>query len=360
MAQFFTDFSDYTTGTVPSEWNTFSGTEGVFTVVNRSFIGTKALNRSSASGDSGLRWTSIGSALDPQVLAVLEIKDTGTSKNEIYLRQNTGADGYRIDYAPSTGVLRVRTGVSSSAESVSTGIILGIGDYVAIRAENRGGEVRAKVWIWGSAEPSSWQLVSVRSQSSGGYVGVFSGGSTGAYHHYYAVGTEGDVAPMPGGAGVTTLSINESDPQEVIVSQTLQLTIALSNPVGSTEWVSGTPSVATVSSNGLVTGISEGSALITATNNSVSDSITVNVIDPEAGLIAGTAQYYDAVDQQIKAATSGTFVAISPTGTRHTAAIGSNGSYSLTGLNAGLYDTYARIPVGPDILTSQVKQVNVT
>jgi hypothetical protein len=362
MAQFSTDFSEHTTGLQPPGWEIFgSGGDGGYLVQNFDLIGTKALNKTNSVGSTGIAWTSIGTDASPQVLAVLQIKETGSSRTELYLGQpiidNTNS-GYRLDYEAATGILRIRTGTTSNSSSVNTGVVTGIGDVIAIRIEMRGGQIRAKAWLWGSSEPSVWQLDVARTPITG-YQGVFASG-TGAVYHYYAVGTGTDEAPMPGLGGVTTLSINESDPQEVIVSQTLQLTTAISNPVGSTEWVSGTPSVATVSSNGLVTGVSVGSSLITATNNSVSDSITVNVIDPEAGLITGTAQYYDAVDQQIKAATSGTFVAISPTGTQHTAAIGSNGSYSLTELSAGLYDTYTRIPVGPDILTSQVKQVNVT
>ncbi len=85
----------------------------------------------------------------------------------------------------------------------------------------------------------------------------------------------------------TTVAIDQSDPQSILVGGTVQLSATVANPSGSTSWASDDELVATVDASGEVTGIGVGSAEITATNNGVSDSITVNV-GASVGSIADT------------------------------------------------------------------------
>lgn len=75
----------------------------------------------------------------------------------------------------------------------------------------------------------------------------------------------------------TTVAIDQTDPQQVEVGSTLQLSATVTNGDGATTWASDDEAVATVDASGLVSGVAVGSAEITATNNGVSDSITVNV-----------------------------------------------------------------------------------
>lgn len=82
----------------------------------------------------------------------------------------------------------------------------------------------------------------------------------------------GDEPPDP-----TTVAIDQADPQQVEVGSTLQLSATVTNGDGATTWASDDEAVATVDASGLVSGVAVGSAEITATNNGVSDSITVNV-----------------------------------------------------------------------------------
>lgn len=80
-----------------------------------------------------------------------------------------------------------------------------------------------------------------------------------------------------GGGATTTVSIDQSDPQSVEIGSTLQLSATVTDGSGSTTWASDDEAVATVDATGLVTGVGTGSCTITATNNGVSDSITLNV-----------------------------------------------------------------------------------
>jgi len=144
---------------------------------------------------------------------------------------------------------------------------------------------------------------------------------------------------LGGAAPGTTVSINQNDPQSVQVGSTLQLTATVNNGSGSTVWSSNATGIATVnSSTGLVTGVAVGSAQITATNNGVSSTITVNVTTAAAaGTISGNIRLEDIVvsGARVYAITAAHTVA-------GTALTNTSGNYSITGLAAGTYDIFVR------------------
>lgn len=85
-------------------------------------------------------------------------------------------------------------------------------------------------------------------------------------------------------ASVVSVSIDQTDPQGIEVGGSLQLTVDVVTTGGADDtvsWSSSDTGIATVdASTGLVAGVAEGSATITASSNAdgaVSDSITVNV-----------------------------------------------------------------------------------
>jgi uncharacterized protein YjdB len=103
---------------------------------------------------------------------------------------------------------------------------------------------------------------------------------------------------------VLTGILLSADPASIGVGSTTQITVTPTPSawVGSYTYVSDTPAVATVSDSGLVTGVSVGSAIITATsfeNNSISSTITINVIEGPmtsfdfSTLPSGSSEYTD-------------------------------------------------------------------
>ena len=72
-----------------------------------------------------------------------------------------------------------------------------------------------------------------------------------------------------------TASIDEST---IYVGNTTQIRASIKNGIGKTTFTSSNTKVATVSSNGVVTGIGKGSAIITVTNNGVSANVSINVL----------------------------------------------------------------------------------
>ena len=76
-----------------------------------------------------------------------------------------------------------------------------------------------------------------------------------------------------------TVAINGSETAEIYVTRTVQLTVTKAPADAAITWTSSDDEVATVSENGLVTGVKGGEAIITATSGNASDSITVTVKD---------------------------------------------------------------------------------
>jgi glucose/arabinose dehydrogenase len=89
----------------------------------------------------------------------------------------------------------------------------------------------------------------------------------------------GDLQPLPPVAVVTVTSPAAT----VEVGQTLQLTATASGATGVTledrvfEWTTGDAAIASVSASGLVTGVSEGQAVISAVSEGVTGSVTLSV-----------------------------------------------------------------------------------
>lgn len=76
-----------------------------------------------------------------------------------------------------------------------------------------------------------------------------------------------------------TVAIDGSETAELYVTRTVQLTVTKAPADAAITWTSSDDEVATVSENGLVTGVKGGEATITATSGNASDSITVTVKD---------------------------------------------------------------------------------
>ena len=99
------------------------------------------------------------------------------------------------------------------------------------------------------------------------------------------------------GTGSNSVSISRTSVTLTFLGETIQLTATVRNdkgvPVsGQVTWSSAAPTVATVSSNGLVTAIGNGEATLTATSGSLSAtaSATVEQVPTGLSIISGNAQ----------------------------------------------------------------------
>ncbi len=133
--------------------------------------------------------------------------------------------------------------------------------------------VDAKNAVWsiasGDATVSSTGLVTSNSTAGSVVVSCSLDGKT--TQHTISV-----VAPVP----LTGITFSASK-QEITLGESMQITIVY-NPEGTTDdttatWESSNPSVATVDANGLVTGVAEGTTVITAKVGSFASDITITV-----------------------------------------------------------------------------------
>jgi uncharacterized protein YjdB len=91
---------------------------------------------------------------------------------------------------------------------------------------------------------------------------------------------------------VGSVSISPSSPPSVIAGQTTTLSATVKDVSGATvtdrtiAWASGNTNVATVSSSGVVTGVTPGSTSITATAEGKSASVTVNILPVPVGTVS--------------------------------------------------------------------------
>jgi hypothetical protein len=211
MAQFPTDFSEYTggpppsSGTPPSDWTLqwgLSSTWQVQTETNEVSGGPNKLHKIAAGtgGNNLLRWDDVGQeADDVEVLCVL------TSPTFVAMRvqnDNANADGVLVSIDPTLdqiGLTSFLNGSSGGFGALQTAAVTNApGDNVAIRMRCDGARVRARAWLIGDPEPSSWQI-DYNSLSgdllNAGWVGVYVFSNTETDVWYFAAGTDGDPAP---------------------------------------------------------------------------------------------------------------------------------------------------------------------
>jgi hypothetical protein len=131
--------------------------------------------------------------------------------------------------------------------------------------------------VWSSASPA------IAGAASGGQVTGVSAGNTTIQATYEGQSGSGGIV-VSAGAPPTVVSLSVTGNTSIQAGQTSQLQATATMSDGTTQtvtnssaWVSGTTGVATVSATGLVTGVSEGQALITATYQGQSASVTMQV-----------------------------------------------------------------------------------
>src|SRR6266513_2486557 len=171
---------------------------------------------------------------------------------------------------PSTPTAVASVTVSPPTASISVGQLLPL---TATPKDSAGAALTGRTVMWtssnaGVATVSSSGLVT-GSVAGTATITAISEGKTGS-----AAVT---VAPVP------VASVTISPTASIRVGQTVQLTATLKDSTGSTlagrtvTWTSGNTSAATVSPSGLVTGVAQGSAAITATSEGKSSTATITV-----------------------------------------------------------------------------------
>ena len=214
MAQFFTDFSEYTTGVAPDDWSD-RGTATGFTVETTATAGSD----SNSTGvvlvvpNSGIvSWDAAGTSSDAEVFALFESSATGTNRNPFAFIRGTSSGSSRIRggrvYEDSVVVRTVNPGNNVVFGDCTATVQVVTKHYIRYRVN--GSDVKIKAWDFGDTEPVGWDIEGTQSLiTAAGYVGIERTLSS-VYVHEFGVGTGGDSAPTEAVAGGTTGDIIQS------------------------------------------------------------------------------------------------------------------------------------------------------
>lgn len=307
MAQGFTDFSEYTTGVIPSDWTPrYTAVSGDITVdADAGYTGGKALHMLSSGGAAnllGVSWDDIDALADRDDIELYcRLKlNANDSKHEARLAGRCAgttignADYYAASISAFTDQANLLKRVSGSRTTIDDVAISPpdeVWRHMVVRIN--GTSLEAYHWADGDSEPATPTLTATDSSISGvGFAGIISGAfATGQVDNIlvdlFGYGTGGDAAPRAS-ADVTAPTLSSPTGTQTGAT-TADLTVSTDEGNGTLYWVVTTsataPSVAQVQAGQDHTG----SAAPGSGNQSVGATGTQNA--SATGLTAATAYY---------------------------------------------------------------------
>lgn len=180
---FYTDFSEYTTGVIPSDWTRIWATEDTWTVVEvAGATGGKVLRYVGSTGNTsrkGLYWNAVGDAEDFEIYARFRLNGTvftttgalsnfGGRMSGALASENIVSGGIRRDQART--VQQILAGTLTTPANTS-GTITSAAWY-RIRVRVVGTDVQVRVWLDTDSEPGTWTVTATTTLTSAGKVGL--------------------------------------------------------------------------------------------------------------------------------------------------------------------------------------------
>lgn len=212
MAQYYTNFGEYTSGAAPTGWTSRAISQTWTIIDDAAATGGKRLKVSGGSdGNAGLSWDSIDSdANRANVEVLMRIQSSSRTAGENYcgaMVRAYASGGYLYGYAARIirssvfvdSLCRVQL-VKMSGTSWTTPA-----DYVFdwqastdcwVRFRANGTSLRVRIWAVGAAEPGTWHIDHTDSTyGSAGWVGAYNYESNGnKLWDVFSVGTNGETA----------------------------------------------------------------------------------------------------------------------------------------------------------------------
>lgn len=216
MAQYFTDFSEYTTSAEPSDWTKRWVTSNVTWEVREDggATGGKLLFHTVSGGAqrSALSWNEIDSDGDrDDVEIVFKWRSTGSATSRMLgLARGSGSASSETGYVHGwshgsySGVAAqkyVSGTFSRFGEDAQSAISANTWQITRVRINGTSHSV--KHWLAADSEPGTWDVEATDSAiSAAGWVGLMQFSNLPDYEvDWYGVGTNGDTAPMEAPAG---------------------------------------------------------------------------------------------------------------------------------------------------------------
>lgn len=208
MAQFSTDFSEYATGSAPSDWTAQWVTTNVtWTVQAGGDIGTNVLRAAvSSAGRHALSWDDAlpPSGVNAEVLVKFRqsaIAASGAGAGPVY--QGAGSGGSETGYwddCSTTQVRHIETSGGTAGVNASASFVISADTWYWLRGRIGDDDDlgKCKVWADGDPEPGSYTAAATDStKRSAGWAGVVAIPVGTHEFDYISIGTDGDPAPDP-------------------------------------------------------------------------------------------------------------------------------------------------------------------
>ena len=204
MAQYYTDFSEYTTGVQPSDfterWDAAAATSTVETVLGTT--GGKVLEVVATDGPAALSWDKIDSDPDRADVEILTRTRRMTSRRRYtmgVLARGVNAEATRTGYIPTIGeYYAIDRYLSGNFSSLSTAFFVPTFEvWYYLRVRFNGTSIKLRAWSGAIVdEPATWDLETTNSDiAAAGWVGFFNFFDITVEYDILSVGTNGDSAP---------------------------------------------------------------------------------------------------------------------------------------------------------------------
>jgi len=160
--------------------------------------------KSTSTARRALSWDDPGSATDVEILALLSITRPTTERFHVIMRGG-GSGGTETGLAVGINYgigLQFSQYSSGTLTNFSSSFTIVAGQRMWVRARANGSNLRARLWMPGDAEPSTWDIDETTTVTGSGWLGLFAFDFTGQpkYCDYFACDIAGGTAP---GIGTT-------------------------------------------------------------------------------------------------------------------------------------------------------------
>ena len=211
MAQYFTDFSEYTTGVTPSDWTQSGDTaESVIVVADVGATGGKIVQFPTENNFDRyyLSWDDVGSVSDCEILvrARLDV-ESNTSIYIAHARHDTTSirDGIALEQRGGNVEILEENNTLSSTDRK-----WGSNEWFWVRLRVTGANFKARFWVSGT-EPTTWDIEVTGTDTSSGAVGFGEDNTKNPFEiDVFGVGTGGDSAPSSAPATGPNTPVNPS------------------------------------------------------------------------------------------------------------------------------------------------------
>lgn len=215
MTVYTTNFSEYSTGSVPSDWTERWDSSSEWKVQTGSGLGSKQLEFvQTADNDHACSWDDVGSVADIKILAKIQTPSSGGGAYwpGVVIRgagtDGTDNDGYTLRIDCTFNRLKLDYYDNGSIGNVTyVTKTFSQGTWYWFRFEASGTSLKGKAWADGSSEPGSWDIDTTDSTiTAAGWAGIDSRNDDG-WCDYFSAGTSGDEPGNPLSTTTTTTTI---------------------------------------------------------------------------------------------------------------------------------------------------------